>query len=202
MSDGISETVDLALVRVAVLDFEERAAGLLDGETVAAEAGDFTRAAGLLRALLAAYESAVRERDTLHERLAATSGYDVNEAIAEAEDRINVKIHTALCGECLAFPGCGEACLTMTCDCCHDDASTDDLLADVAKLRDQRDRLQQRLATLRAAVAGMRKPHTPMCDELDTEGHESWLCDLSCDAGPYNAALDDVLARIDHHQEG
>lgn len=188
MSDGISETVEgmrLALEWGGTTD---------DGRI-------FVNAEELAN-VLAAYESAVRERDTLHERLAATSGYDVNEAIAEAEDRINVKIHTALCGECLAFPGCGEACLTMTCDCCHDDASTDDLLADVAKLRDQRDRLQQRLATLRAAVAGMRKPHTPMCDELDTEGHESWLCDLSCDAGPYNAALDDVLARIDHHQEG
>ncbi len=71
MSDGISETVDLALVRVAVLDFEERAAGLLDGETVAAEAGDFTRAAGLLRAVLAAYESAVRERETVAGRARA-----------------------------------------------------------------------------------------------------------------------------------
>ena len=46
-------------------------------------------------------------------------------------ERVNVALHTALCGECMAFPGCGEACNTATCDCCHDDATTDDLIAEI-----------------------------------------------------------------------
>lgn len=84
-----------------------------------------------VRAYCAAIET--RERD------------EAMDVTREAEYRFNVKLHTALCGECPAFPGCGEACSTLTCDCCHDDASTDDLLADVAKLRARADRYRAAL---------------------------------------------------------
>jgi len=102
-----------------------------------------TADAVLWRGLCKAVETLTRERDEAITKW-ARAAEEAHDATARA-DAFNVALHTALCGECLAFPGCGEACHTATCDCCHDDATTDDLIADVAKLKARADRLQATL---------------------------------------------------------
>ena len=76
----------------------------------------------------------------LDELVAAAEAKGRAEAVAECEgmsdDRLVVKLHTLLCGECHAFPGCGEACHPATCDCCHDDADPRTMLDElVAKVK-------------------------------------------------------------------
>lgn len=108
----------------------------------------------------------------------------------EREDeygRLLVALHTRLCGECPAFPGCGEACDPRTCDCCHDDGDPLEMLAAVAAVESERGRRAER-ERLAGIVEGMRVKVDVR--DLD-DGHESARLDSE-----FNAALDALLAKL------